>query len=121
MPLHLWVVDKGFVPVDTSVQRYESDITFQCTYRNDSTFDIRAFTGFIQFQDLFGRPIITMRVTVSEPLPQGQVGNWNGYIKYNQFMEAHQRLVSTALQDMKPVWIPTSVILADGTRIGTPQ
>jgi hypothetical protein len=121
VPLHLWVIDKNFIPADPSAQRYESNISLRCTYRNDSMVDIRAFTGFIQFQDLFARPIYTLRVTISEPVPRGQMGSWDGFFKYNQFVEAQQRLMSTSLQDMKPVWMLTSVILTDGTQIGTPQ
>ena len=118
--IRLTVSSKGFVPADTSVNRYEALLTFGCSYQNISQRDVRAFTGAVIFQDLFGREIYKVRVTISDPIPAGQVAMWGGTVHYNQFMESQQRFRGTELQNMKVVWLPTSIIFSDGTQIGEP-
>jgi hypothetical protein len=52
------------------------------------------------------------------PIKAGQQATWNGTVNYNQFVEAQQRFRAAELRDMKVVWVPASIIFADGTRIG---
>jgi hypothetical protein len=116
--LSLTVTAKGFIPSDPSSGRYEDLLTLKCSYQNTSDRDIRAFTGAVIFQDLFGKEILRASITISNPIKAGQQATWDGTLKYNQFTEAHQRFRGTELQDLKVVWQPASIIFADGTRIG---
>jgi hypothetical protein len=116
--LALSVVEKGFIPSDPSANRYQDLITIKCSYSNGSEKDIRAFTGAVVFQDLFGKEIFRANITISDPIVVGQQSTWVGTIKYNQFMDAHQRIRNTELKDLTVVWVPASILFADGTRVG---
>jgi Sec-independent protein translocase protein TatA len=109
----LTVADKGFYKAD-----YEEFITIKVAYENTSGKDIRAFTGKIQFTDLFGKEIFESGVTISNPVKAGARGNWDGSIKYNQFIDHHKALRFADLNDMKIVWKPSSILFADGSKIG---
>ncbi len=112
------VLAKGFIPADPTANRFEALLTLNCSYQNISERDVRAFTGIVVFEDLFGREIFNTRLTVSDPIPVGQAATWNGTIHYNQFIEAQKRFLGTALENMKVVWVPASIIFSDGTQIG---
>jgi hypothetical protein len=114
----LSVVEKGFIPSDPSANRYQDLINISCSYSNGSEKDIRAFTGTVVFQDLFGKEIFRANITISDPIVVGQQSTWVGTIKYNQFMDAHQRIRNAELKDLTVVWVPASILFADGTRIG---
>jgi len=114
----LAVVEKSFVSADSQSRRYQALLTLKCSYQNASERDIRAFTGTIIFQDLFGKEIYRVSVTISDPIKAGQQSTWNGTVNYNQFVEAQQRFRAAELRDMQVVWAPASIIFADGTRIG---
>jgi hypothetical protein len=115
------VFDKGFVPSDPYTSRYDDYITFKCVYQNLSGKDIRAFTGSVRFANLFDREIMTMSVTVDDPIKAGEKASWNGTLKYNQFREDHQGLRNAELTNLKVTWIPQQIIFADGSRIGEGQ
>jgi hypothetical protein len=116
--ISLSVIEKGFIPSDPQSGRYQALLTFTCSYENPSDKDIRAFTGGVIFQDLFGKEIYKTTVTISDPIAAGQRATWKGTMRYNQFIDAQQRFRGTELRDMKIVWVPGSIIFADGTRIG---
>jgi hypothetical protein len=119
--INLTVYDKGFIPSNPMGGRYGDQLTIKCAYQNSSTKDIRAFRGKVQFTDLFGSDIFTTELTISDPVAAGEKGNWDGVIEYNQFRRPHQQLRNTELKDMKVIWIPESVIFADGSKIGAGQ
>jgi len=112
------VMEKGFIPVDSQSRRYQALLTLKCSYQNSSERDIRAFTGTVIFQDLFGKEIYRASVTIPDPIKAGQQATWNGTVNYNQFVEAQQRFRAADLRNMQVVWVPASIIFADGTRIG---
>jgi hypothetical protein len=115
------VLGKGFIPSDASARRFQALLTLNCSYQNTSETDVRAFTGTVLFQDLFGREIFKVRVTISDSIPSGQAAAWNGTVDYNQFIESHRHFLETRLEDMKVVWLPSSIIFSDGTQIGEPR
>ena len=116
--IELTVYDKTFIPSNPTGGRYSDQIAIKCAYQNNSTKDIRAFRGKVQFTDLFSSEIFTTGLTISNPIEAGKKGNWTGVIEYNQFLRPHQQLRNTELKDMKVIWLPDSVIFADGSTIG---
>jgi hypothetical protein len=116
--LTLTVFDKDFTPSNADVSRYSDYITIKCVYANTSGKNIRAFRGTVQFTDLFGKQIFASNLTISDPINAGAKQTWTGEIKYNQFLAEHLSLRNTDLQDMKIVWLPASILFADGTQIG---
>jgi hypothetical protein len=111
------VLEKGFIPADPDSGRYKALVTLKCAYQNVSPKDVRAFTGTLVFQDLFGREIFKVTITISDPVRAGQQAAWSGTVSYNQFVEAQQRFRAAELRDMKVVWAPASIIFSDGTKI----
>jgi hypothetical protein len=116
--VNLTVFDKGFVPSDPYSSRFDDFITLKCAYENTSGKDIRAFRGSVRFTDLFGAPIYAVNLTIDDPVAAGSKATWSGTIKFNQFVESHVRLRNAALQDMKVIWEPRSILFADGSQIG---
>jgi hypothetical protein len=114
----LTVFDKGFTPSNPIGGRFEDYITLKCAYENKSGRDVRAFTGSVQFTDLFGKEIFTTHLTISDPIGAGQKSTWEGAIKYNQFIGTHQALRNASLDNMKIVWLPDEILFADGSKLG---
>lgn len=112
------VFDKGFIPKNIYADRYDDYITVKCAYENKSAKSIRAFTGRVEFTDLFGKPIFSSNVTINEPVKAGEKGTWSGSIKYNEFVDEHKALANAELKDMKVRWLPSAIIFEDGTSIG---
>lgn len=119
--INFTVFEKGFVESDAMAGRFKDFITIKCAYENTSPKDIRAFTGAIRFTDLFDKPIFESSLTISDPIKTGSKATWTGSIDYNQFQDAHRTLRNTDLKDMKLVWVPKSIIYADGTKVGNTE
>ena len=114
----LTVAEKDFIPADPGSNRYQAYLSLKCSYSNTAAKDIRAFTGTIVFQDLFGKEVYKVGITISDPIKAGAQGSWNGTVNFNQFNDAQQRFRAANLQDMKVIWVPSSILFADGTRTG---
>ncbi len=116
--LNLTVYEKGFLPSNATAGRFRDYITIRCVYENTSAKDIRAFRGSVVFRDLFGTDIYSTRLTITDPLKAGAQAKWDGTIDFNQFVAPQQQFRATELKDMKVIWMPASVIFADGTQVG---
>ena len=114
----LTVFEKDFVPSNAMAGRYQDHITIKCAYENTSGKDIRAFTGSVRFNDLFGKRIFESGLTISDPIKASMKDTWEGTIDYNQFIDSHRSLRNTDLKDMKIVWVPKSIIFGDGSTVG---
>lgn len=119
--INLTVFEKGFVARDAMAERYEDLLLIKCAYENTSGKDIRAFDGSVRLTDLFDKPVFESGLTISEPIRAGEKANWTGSIHYNQFKDSHRSLRNAELKDLKVVWLPKSIIYADGTKIGKVQ
>ena len=77
---------------------------------NTSGKEIRAFEGTMRYRDVLGHQIEESNLKVTEPLKVGEKRN----ITDHEFVTS---LRSKKLSDVKPEWIPDTVLFADGTRI----
>ena len=116
--INLTVFEKDFIGSNAMAGRFQDYITIKAAYENTSGKDIRAFNGSVRFTDLFDKPIFESGLTISEPIKAGAKATWEGTIDYNQFVDSHRSLRNADLKDMKIVWIPKSIIYADGTKVG---
>jgi hypothetical protein len=114
----LTVYEKGFRPSNYRESSYRDLITIKLAYQNTPDKDVRAFTGQLKFTDLFDVEIYSSRITIENPIKAGDKATWTGSIEYNQFNDAEQRLAAAQLSNMKVVWLPQSIIFADGSKIG---
>ncbi len=110
------LLKKGFTKADFMNRVYHDTIDFSIEYANKTQKDIRAFTGYITFSDLFNRKIMDMTITYEDGLKVGEAKTWEGQMEYNQFMDTHQRLQSIDQKDLQSVLTLQQVIYADGTK-----
>jgi hypothetical protein len=54
-------------------------------------------------------------LAINETVKSGTLINWSGALKYNQFMEPHQRLRNEAQANMKISFITKKILFVDGT------
>ena len=77
----------------------------------------RAIKGQLHVNDLFGETKLTIGWTLEKPLNPGEtlVERGKGF-HYNQFLEPHQWVNTTSLENMSAAFIVTSILYQDGTR-----
>jgi hypothetical protein len=77
----------------------------------------RAIKGQLMLNDLFGEAKMTIGWTVERPINSGEtfVEKGQGF-KYNQFMEQHQWVNSTDIQNMSASFVVSSILYQDGSR-----
>lgn len=112
--INLTVYEKAFQTVE-----YQDYITIYVAYENRSPKDVRAFTGSVKFDDLFDKPIYRINLTVSDPVTAGAKSTWNGTVRFNKFDAEQVAFRNAELKDTKVTWLPSSVLFADGQRIGS--
>jgi hypothetical protein len=108
------LVSKGFKARNIQAGDYEDDITLQLAFTNVLDKDIRAFDGVITFTDLLDNEILSSKIAINEPLKVGAVLNWNGAIKYNQFMDTHLRLRNEEQKNLKIRFATRKILFLDG-------
>jgi hypothetical protein len=91
----------------------------KCAFQNQSSSDIRAVRGVLRFTSYFGDPIVDLSVEVVSALPPGQKVTVAWKIKRERFAsdESFKAFVDTPLEKMRAVWIPSVIVLADGTTL----
>lgn len=107
---------KGFTKADFMKRTYQDTIDFTIDFTNNTQKEVRAFTGYITFSDLFDRKIMDMTLTYEKGLEPGETKAWDGEMEYNQFMDSHERLASIDQKDLKAILTLQQVIYADGTK-----
>ena len=95
---------------------FQDYMRFEFAFTSNLDNPVRAFTGVVVLQDLFERDIMRVTLTVEQLLrPRGTV-TYEGGIRYNQFMDSHQRLNSISQSDLVTKFELETVIFQDGTR-----
>ncbi len=101
------------------VDDYGSHILFDCTFSlSANAKPARAVKGFIQFSDLFGDPQYCITYTINTPLTPGQPIAQRGIaFEYNQFLDGHQFVLGTDLENMRCSFKTLAVLYTDGTSV----
>jgi hypothetical protein len=113
-PLTTTLLKKAFKPSDPQSGDFESDITFTLQFSNKTDKNIRAFDGVVSFTDLLGNQILGSKVEINERIPAGQTLDWAGALKYNQFIDSHQRLRSEPMENLKVSFVTHKILFEDG-------
>ena len=111
------VYDKGFREADSSEGEYQDYITMKFVYKNNSKKTIQGFKGSVEFRDLFGDTIATMGLQDDDPIKAGAKTTADMTVDYNQFKDSSRKLASTDLNKLKIVWLPETILFADGTSL----
>lgn len=114
-PLEVRLVSKGFKDKNIQASDFEADITIALAIKNIMDKDIRAFDGILSFTDLLDNEIYSSKLAINDPVKSGSTLNWNGSVKYNQFMETHQRLRNAQQDNLKIRFVPRKVLFVDGS------
>jgi hypothetical protein len=114
--LSVKLINKGFHKYNYEAGDSGDRIELHFQFSNNSSKDIRAFTGVVVFCDLFDRDILKVNLTDEGGIKAGGTTIWQGGIEYNQFMEEHNRLLTIDQEDLQVSFILQQVIYKDGTR-----
>lgn len=111
------VTNKRFDPADWSRQKYEDNIWWDATYTARTLEKpARSIKGVLKFCDLFGDPQFQVRVTLDDPIePKGKITVEDVGIEYNQFIDSHNWLNSTKLNDMTIRFEVQAILYKDGS------
>jgi uncharacterized repeat protein (TIGR01451 family) len=114
-PLEIALITKGFKASNPMAHDYEDDITFTISVKNLGNKDIRAFDGTLYFTDLLDNLIMPLSLAINEAVGSGAMLTWRGALKYNQFIDQHQRLRNAEQTNMKINFVPRKILFGDGT------
>lgn len=114
-PFNVALVSKTFHNADPSSGDFESYINLSMSFANLTGKDIRAFDGVVTFTDLLDNEIMTSSLAINDPVKSGANLDWQGSIKYNQFMDAHQALRAASKENLKISFVPKKVLFTDGS------
>jgi hypothetical protein len=91
----------------------------KCSLQNQGSSEIRAVRGVLRFTSYFGDPIVDLSVEVVSVMAPGQKVTVSWQIKRERFGSdaAFKTFIDTPLDKMRAVWIPSIVVLADGTTL----
>lgn len=91
----------------------------KCSFQNQGSSEIRAIRGVLRFTSYFGDPIVDLSVEVVSVIAPGQKVTVAWQIKRERFTsdETFKTFVDTPLDKMRSVWIPSVVVLANGTTL----
>lgn len=82
---------------------------------------VRAIKGKLHLQDLFGETKLALNWTLTRPPAQDESFTEEGVgFKYNQFIDSHDWVLATPLDDMTARFETISVVYEDGTQTKVP-
>jgi hypothetical protein len=116
--LGVTLVEKSLVPKGTHSAEVGDEETFALRYHNGSATEIRAFRGVLAFADLDDREFFRLNVSSEARIAPGASTTENRKLEIDPAAPQYDRLVSTALDEMKVRFEPRSITFADGTSLG---
>jgi hypothetical protein len=109
-PITATMTEKGFYNGE-----YGQDaVTFDITFENKTSRDIRGFNGLITVSDILGNEIMPLRVKITDPVKANSTVVWSGKLDYNMFIDKHQALKNADFQDITTTFETTKVLFQDG-------
>ena len=115
------VTSKKFLPSDIYAQRYEDRIQLRIAFENKSGKELKGVKGAVEFRDLFGDEVSTIRIAVDDPIAAGQTYVWEGSKRANKFDHGDTKLANTPLEKLKVRWIGHTYLFADGSELRAPD
>lgn len=109
------LVSKGFQAANIRAQEYRDLIVLELFIANQLANDIRAFDGVLHFTDLLDNEIMSIKLTINEPLKANASMKWKGSIDYNQFRDGDRKLRSEQSANIKVRFSPRKILFADGS------
>lgn len=114
--VELEVVKKGFHEADFMAGEYEDQITMDLKFINKTEKAIKGVQGIISFYDIFDDEILSTNISYDEGIDANGEKVWNAGIGYNQFMDEHEKLKNTTMENLKYKWDVKTIIYKDNTK-----
>jgi hypothetical protein len=108
-PFQVNLVKNGFKNANHKAFDYDDELTFVLSIRNLADRDVRAFDGVLTFTDLLDNIIMSSKLAINDAVRAGSTLNWDGRIKYNQFIESHKRLRAEDQANLKVSFTPRKI------------
>ena len=109
------LISKGFQAANVRAHEYRDLIVLELFIANQLANDIRAFDGVLRFTDLLDNEIISIKLTINDPLKAKASMEWKGSIDYNQFVDGDRKLRSEQSANIKVSFSPRKILFADGS------
>jgi len=117
-PIELTLLSKRFREADYKASSdFQAAILFELAIKNQTDKPIRAFDGVVTFSDLLDNEVLSSKLAINDLIGAGSTVNWNGSIKYNQFMDSHQRFRNEAQANLKVDFSVGKVLYADNSSL----
>jgi len=110
------LLNKSFHEADIYQGEYSDFITMKFEFTNKTNKGIKGVQGKAIFYDIFDNKIFQNTISYDGGIPAGQVVDWDASLEFNQFMDDHQKLKNTDLENLKFEWTPEVIIYDDGTK-----
>lgn len=112
---HVELVSKGFKSSNPRASDFDDFVLFELMITNLTSKDVRAFDGALTFTDLLDNQILSAKLAINESIESAAKMRWSGTIKYNQFIDAHQRLKNAQQDGLKVSFVTRKILFADGS------
>jgi hypothetical protein len=111
------ILDVKLVKKQSQKQNYQDYVFFDVEFSaNGLDKPARAIKGILRFNDLFGEQMFALKWTIEKPIGPGAtyIEKGSGF-EYNQFIDAHKWVRSTAIENMKVKFRVDNILYEDGT------
>lgn len=112
----LEITNKGFHEADFMSGDYQTQITMDLKFTNETDKEIKGVEGVLTFFDIFDNKISATKISYDKGIPASQSKVWKSGIDFNQFMDEDIKLKNTELEDLKYKWEVSTIIYADGNK-----
>ena len=85
------------------------------TYMRKRNLQIKRLDGALTVTDLLDNHIISVKLAINESIEAAAKMRWSGTIKFNQFVDGHQRLKNAQQDGLKVEFVARKILFADGS------
>jgi hypothetical protein len=114
--VELELVKKDFYVADMMAGEFEDQITLELKFKNKTEKNIKGVQGVITFYDIFDSEIMPTNISYDEGITANGEKIWKAGVAYNQFMDEHEKLKNTTLENLKYKWVVKTIVYEDNTK-----
>jgi hypothetical protein len=112
----LEITNKGFHEADIMSGDFQSQITMDVKFTNETDKEIKGVEGVLTFYDIFDNQIFATKVSYDDGIPAHASKVWKSVIDYNEFIDEDVKLKDTELQNLKYKWEVNTIIYKDDSK-----
>ncbi|MDO6466780.1 hypothetical protein [Neptunomonas phycophila] len=108
------LLDKKYIASNPDKGIYRDYLAYQIEFENKKDVGVRAFSGIVGFFDLLDNKIVSLRVSINDPIPANGKMQWAGETAYNEFLSSDNKARSARLKNIQTTFRPTKILYDDG-------